>query len=214
MKKSHLITLIVAFIFILAGGFFMGMSFGNNGFFAESESSTASSKNIATQSLEDSKNLTEPYSGGFPANPSAYPPEKYGKPITTGDFGLALSILNAGIQDKGQEVYAYRTPDNKFVDVRYSPSDKAISNKDAQTIAIEYMAMAKMIIDSYPNYSDVPTETVGIYLGNSTVVVSAAYVGDTPITSLLAYTGDSELDLKLKLAYDVTFADSDISNLF
>lgn len=212
MKKSHFITLIVAFIFILVGGFFMGMSFGGKGGVAVSESSTTSGK--SAQSLDDSKDLTEPYSGGFPADPSHYPVDKYGDPITTGDFGEALKELNEGLQAKeGQEVYAYQPPDSEYLEIHFSPSDKAIEEKDDQAVAVEYASMALLIIKNYPDYSDVPGDTICVYLGDSTAMITASYINAMPYTSFLALSQDTSLNANLNLAYDTAFKEYDMSNL-
>lgn len=160
------------------------------------------------------ENLANPYGSGFPANPSYYPPEKYGQPITTGDFGKALKKLNDDLSvDNGQEVYAYMPPDSDYLEVHFSPSDKAIEEEDDQTVALEYAAMAQLIAENYPDYSDTYGDTITIYLGDSIALISVTYTGSSPHTAFTAFSQDESLNAYLQLAYDTTLGKYDISLL-
>lgn len=181
-------------------------------------SSDASSKKEPGTSLESSKpdtikNLEDPFGGGFPANPSYYPLEEYGEPITTGDFGSAIKNLNDGLIDEGQEVYAYKPPESEYLEIHFSPSDKVIEEKDNQAVAVEYVSMALLIIQNYPDYSDTFGDTICVYLGDSTAMITASYINSVPYTSFLALSQDSALNANLNLVYDTAFRDYDLSNL-
>lgn len=172
------------------------------------ESSDASDEN--SDANEIINNLENPYASGFPANPSYYPPEEYGQPITTGDFGEDLKELNEELsRDEGQEVYAYLPPDSEYLQIHFSPSDKAIEEKDDQTVALEYTAMALLIAENYPYYSDTYGDTIAIYLGDLTALISVSYVNSTPYTSLMVFSQDTSLAQYLNLAYDTTLGKYD-----
>lgn len=211
MKKSGTVLLTV----LLCISMFAGC--GQDKKTQSEESSMQSQTAAVTESSELSevrKNLEDPFGGGFPADPSHYPPEEYGEPITTGDFGAAIKNLNDGLQAKeGQEVYAYQPPDSKYLEIHFSPSDKAIEEKDKQAVAVEYASMALLIIKNYPNYSDVPGDTICIYLGDSTAMITASYINAMPYTSFLALSEDTSLNANLNLAYDTAFKEYDMSNL-
>lgn len=178
------------------------------------QSSYFASSNEDSNTNELINNLENPYDSGFPANPSYYPPEKYGKPITTGDFGKALKKLNDDLSvDNGQEVYAYMPPDSDYLEIHFSPSDKAIEEEDDQTVALEYAAMAQLIVENYPKYSDTYGDTIAIYLGDLTALISVTYSYSTPYTSLTVFSQDASLNSDLNLAYDITLGKYDIGLL-
>lgn len=177
------------------------------------ESSDASDENSDANELIN--NLENPYASGFPADPSHYPPEKYGEPITTGDFGEALKELNEEFSagEEGREVYAYMPPDSDYLEIHFSPSDKAIEEEDDQTVALEYAAMAQLITENYPKYSDTYGDTIAIYLGDLTALISVTYSNATPYTSLTVFSQDTSLNADLNLAYDITLGKYDIGLL-
>lgn len=172
---------------------------------------SSSENSDANQLIND---LENPYDSGFPADPSHYPPEEYGEPITTGDFGEALKKLNEEFStDEGREVYAYMPPDSDCLEIHFSPSDKAIEEKDDQTVALEYVAMAQLIAENYPKYSDTYGDTIAIYLGDLTALISVTYSDSTPYTSLTVFSQDTSLNADLNLAYDTTLGKYDIGLL-
>lgn len=181
-------------------------------FGANKESSDASDENSDANELIN--DLENPYASGFPADPSHYPPEEYGEPITTGDFGEALKKLNEEFStDEGREVYAYMPPDSDYLEIHFSPSDKAIEEKDDQTVALEYAAIAQLIAENYPKYSDTYGDTIAIYLGDLTALISVTYSDSTPYTSLTVFSQDTSLNADLNLAYDTTLGKYDIGLL-
>lgn len=187
---------------------------------AESKDWSSESQSQSSALTESSKpsdvitNLEDPFGGGFPANPSYYPSEEYGEPITTGDFGAAIKNLNDGLQiDEGQEVYAYKPPESEYLEIHFSPSDKAIEEKDNQAVAAEYASIALLIIQNYPDYSDTFGDTISVYLGDSTALITATYRNSVPYTSFFPFSQDSALNANLNLAYDTAFGDYDLSNL-
>lgn len=178
------------------------------------QSSYFASSNEGSDANELIESLENPYDSGFPADPSHYPPEKYGEPITTGDFGKALKELNDDLSvDNGQEVYAYMPPDSDYLEIHFSPSDKAIEEEDDQTVALEYAAMAQLIAENYPKYSDTYGDTIAIYLGDLTALISVTYSYSTPYTSLTVFSQDTSLNADLNLAYDITLGKYDIGLL-
>lgn len=211
MKKF--ISLLLGAVFCI--GVFAGCSQVEQG--TQNNGSSQSSISAPEESSKPSdiiKNLEDPFGGGFPANPSYYPPEEYGAPITTGDFGTAIKNLNDGLQvDEGQEVYAYKPPNSEYLEIHFSPSDKAIEEKDNQAVAVEYASLALLIIQNYPDYSDTFGDPICVYLGDSAAMITASYINSVPYTSFLALSQDSALNANLNLAYDTAFEEYDISNL-
>lgn len=179
------------------------------------QSSYFASSNEGSDANELINDLENPYASGFPADPSHYPPEKYGEPITTGDFGEALKKLNEEFSagEEGREVYAYMPPDSDYLEIHFSPSDKAIEEEDDQTVALEYAAIAQLIVENYPKYSDVYGDTIAIYLGDLTALISVTYSDSTPYTSLTVFSQDTSLNADLNLAYDTTLGKYDIGLL-
>lgn len=192
------------------------ISSNENALTVSSDAPSNKDPNVSLESSKPSdviKNLEDPFGGGFPANPSYYPPEEYGEPITTGDFGAAIKNLNDGLIDEGQEVYAYKPPKSEYLEIHFSPSDKAIEEKDNQAVAVEYASMALLIIQNYPDYSDTFGDTISVYLGDSTALITATYRNSVPYTSFFPFSQDSALNANLNLAYDTAFGDYDLSNL-
>lgn len=180
----------------------------------ESHGETSTSSSDSFQSEELIHSLEDPFATGFPANPKYYPVEEYGDPITNSNFGRDLKSLNDDIYaSNGQEVYAYMPPDSSYLEIHFSPSDKAIEERDSETVALEYMAMALLIIQNYPDYLPSYGNTICIYLGELTAMITVGYMDSDPYTSFMSFSQDDSLNKYLDLSYKAVLGDYDISQL-
>lgn len=153
----------------------------------------------------------------FTAAPEDYPAEQYGEQIVDGDFGTALKDLNADFKEsgEGQEIIALYKEGDTSIQVHYSPSDKAVEEDDYETIAIEFISMAKLIISNINQYSDIPTKSVTVVLGRSSAILIATDPSEygASITSFSALSENEELNDILQTTYDIAFEDMDVSNI-